>query len=134
MKAKLFVGLLLFILVLIPFTASNSPRQQGRMIFCEHYNPNSGAVGIGTMFSRGNISVIVELSSQIYYNKIFLQLDLYNPRSGQYEYYYSYEFNVDPSYTYIYFNNIYFGLGGHYRVFLLDPNRNVITNGLVEIL
>jgi len=101
---------------------------------CEDYDSVEGEINVGDRFYTGNLTAVVLLENPIYYTKIFIQLDKYNPREGDFSYYYDYEFDVDSDMDYIYFNDIYFGEAGFYRVFLLDPSKNTITSSLVEII
>jgi len=107
----------------------------GSMFFCERYNTKYDMpINVSNRFTRGNICVITNLGYSINQSYVIIQLDRLNPVTHQYEYYNSYNFTVNPSYSYIYFNNVYFGMSGHYRVFLLRQDRQVIISGLVEII
>jgi hypothetical protein len=77
---------------------------------------------------------MAKLAKEIYYTKITVQLDKYNPREGKFEYYNAFPFDTESDMTYIFFNDIEFNDKGFYRVFLLDPNKNTITSALVEII
>jgi len=104
------------------------------LYFCENYDPIEGEINAGDRFVKGSLTVVVLLEAPIYYTKVFVQLDKYNPREGDFEYYYDDEFEVEPDLDYIYFSDIFFGEAGFYRVFLLDPSKNTITSSIIEIL
>lgn len=109
--------------------------QSGNMFFCEYYDPVSNMpINIGNRFTKGNLCVVANLGYQINQHNVVIQLDRLNPLTGNYEYYNAYNFIVNPNYSYIYFNNVYFGLSGTYRVFLLYSNRVPIISGLIEII
>jgi hypothetical protein len=104
------------------------------LYFCERYDSVEGEINTGDRFHTGNLTVVTLLESSIYYTKIYIQLDKYNPREGDFEYYSDEEFDVESDMDYIYFSDIYFGESGFYRVFLLDPQRNTIASAIVEII
>jgi len=126
---KKFVIIAFFIVMTGILTAQSADL----LYFCERYDSNDGEINAGDRFFSGNLTVVVLLEAPIYYTKIYIQLDKYNPREGDFEYYNDYEFDVESDMDYIYFDDIYFGDTGFYRVFLLDPNRNTITSAIVEI-
>ena len=104
------------------------------LYFCERYDTEMGEVNAGDRFYSGNLTVMTLLAAPVYYTKIYIQLDKYNPRNGEFEYYSDVEFVVEPDMDYMYFNDIYFGERGFYRVFMLDPTRNNIVSAIVEII
>lgn len=104
------------------------------LYFCQRYDAAEGEINAGDRFYTGNLTVMTLLSAPIFYTKVFIQLDKYNPRANEFEYYYDYEFDVQPDLDYFYFDNIKFEQAGFYRVFLLDPSRNTMTSALIEII
>lgn len=109
--------------------------QSGDLLyFCEKYDPELGEINMGDRFYSGYLTVVVLLSAPIYYTKIIIQLDKYNPREAVFEYYDDYEFDTEPDMDYIYFDNVSFKEPGIYRVFMLDPTKNTITSSLIEII
>ncbi|MBN2461657.1 MAG: hypothetical protein JXB60_08615 [Candidatus Cloacimonetes bacterium] len=104
------------------------------MYFCVRYDPDTGEIDCSDRFTVGNITVVVLLATPVYFEKVFIQLDKFNPRVNDFEYYKDYEFDVEPDMDYIYFNDINFADLGMYRVFLLDPFKETITSALVEIV
>ena len=127
---KKYVVVAFFVFVLSGILAAQSC---DLLYFCKSFDANDGEVDAGDRFYTGNLTVVVLLEAPIYYTKIFIQLNKYNPREGEFEYYSDTEFDVEADLNYIYFNDIYFGDAGFYRVFLLDPSRNTITSAVVEI-
>ncbi|MFC1888125.1 hypothetical protein ACFLYK_04890, partial [Candidatus Cloacimonadota bacterium] len=91
-------------------------------------------VDCGDRFYVGNVNIMVNLESAIYYTSVRIQLDKFDPRSNDFEYYNDYEFDVESDMDYINFGKVYFGEKGFYRVFLLDPYDETITSALVEII
>lgn len=135
-KTTKLLVLLIAVVVSVSFYVNNESQvHDANVIFCEYYDTYSNMpVNVGNRFTKGNICVIANLGFPINQNSVLIQLDRYNNETGKYEYYNSMNFRVNPAYSYIYFNNIYFGLSGHYRVFLLYRNRTVVVSGLVEII
>lgn len=122
------------VVILLIFSATLAAQSCDLLYFCSRYDATEGEIDAGDRFYTGNLTVVTLLEAPIFYSKVFVQLDKYNPREGDFEYYNDYEYDVDPDLDYIYFDNIYFGEAGFYRVFLLDPNRNTITSAIVEII
>jgi hypothetical protein len=128
---KMITGLFFTIMFLYPY--SNSFCQSCDLLyFCEKYDGEE--INCADRFYKGKLTVMVRLSKEIFFTKVFVQLDKYNPREGKFEFYKDYNFNTDSTMTYIYFNDIEFSDKGFYRVFLLDPDKNTITSGLIEII
>jgi len=103
------------------------------LYFCVNYDSEVGEIDCSDRFTTGNITVVALLKSAIYYTKLTVQIDKYNPREATFEYYDAWEFDVDPDMDYIYFNDINFQDKGIFRVFLVDPEENTITSSLIEI-
>ena len=102
------------------------------LYFCVKYDGTE--IDCADRFTPGKITVMAKLSKEIFYNKVYIQADKYNPREGKFEYYKDYDFDVDSTMTYIYFPNVELKDKGIYRIFLLDPNKNTVTSALVEII
>jgi hypothetical protein len=130
MKKLLFFGVLF--LILIGFQNKTKAQSCDILYFCVNYDGKE--IDCADRFTAGKITVMVRLAKEIFFTKVTVQLDKYNPREGKFEYYNSYAFDTEADMTYIYFNNIEFNDKGFYRVFLLDPSKNTITSGLVEII
>lgn len=102
------------------------------LYFCVKYD--GGEKDCSDRFYAGTLTVMAKLASEIYFEKVYIQLDKYDPRSGTFKYYNDYEFTTEPDMTYIYFPGINFGDRGFYRVFLLSPTKETITSALIEII
>lgn len=120
---KLSVPLIAIFLVL---TASKI-KSQDLLYFCEKYTDHE--VGVRDRFTTGALTVMAKLDNPIYYNNVSIQLDKYNCKTGDFEYYYSKKFDVDGKWSYIHFDKIPFSEPGLFRVFLLDPDGNTIVSG-----
>ncbi|HHE37340.1 MAG TPA: hypothetical protein ENL20_02065 [Candidatus Cloacimonetes bacterium] len=131
MKKLLFV--IIFVNLLFSSIVSIYAQNCDLLYFCVSYDPDAGEIDCSDRFTTGNITVVALLKSPIFYTKITIQVDKYNPREGTFEYYDAWEFDVDPEMDFIYFNDINFQDKGFFRVFLVDPEENIITSGLVEI-
>lgn len=121
----------LFILFIIITTATQI-KSQDLLYFCEKYT--DGEVGVSDRFTTGVLTVMVKLDKPIYYNNVSIQLDKYNCRTDDFEYYDSRTFDVDGKWSYIHFDKITFSDPGLFRLFLLDPDGNTIVSGLIEII
>ena len=125
----LFSGILFLFII-----ATLSAQSCDILYFCERYDTEMGEVNAGDRLPVGNLTVMALLAAPVYYTKIYIQLDKYNPRNGEFEYYSDEEFTVESDMDYMYFNDIYFSEKGFYRVFMLDPTRNNIVSAIVEII
>ena len=129
------IVLLGFCLVLLGSVVSTLSAQNCDLLyFCVRYDSDLGEIDQSDRFTTGNITVMVLLESAIRLNEITIQLDKFNARKNEFEYYEDYEFDVGYDMDYIFFNDINFADPGIYRVFLLDPRGNTIVSSLVEIV
>ena len=131
---KKYALIFICLLVLLPITLKIEAQSCDLLYFCEEYDATDGEIGCNDRYYAGNLTVVTLLSSPIYYTKVTVQLDKFDPKSNDFEYYNDWEFDVESDMDYIYFENIYFGDPGFYRVFLLDPYRQTIVSALVEII
>lgn len=130
---KRIASLFLVLFLAFAFNASELRAQDCDILyFCVKYE--GGEKDCSDRFTTGKITVMVKLNGPVYYTKVSIQSDKYNPKLGKFEYHDKKEFDVSSDMTYIYFPNIEFGDPGFYRVFLLDPQGNTMTSGLVEII
>ena len=125
----LFSGILLLFMI-----TTLSAQSCDILYFCEIYDTETGEVNAGDRFYSGNLTVMALLAAPIYYTKVYIQLDKYNPRNGEFEYYSDEEFTVESDMDYMYFNDVYFGEKGFYRVFMLDPTKNTMVSAIIEII
>ncbi len=126
---KLFFPLM-GVLFLLLYTAEL--RSQDLLYFCEKYTDRE--IGTGDRFTTGNLTVMVKLDLPIFYENVSIQWDKLNCKTGNFEYANSKSFTVDGNWTYMFFDGINFAEPGIYRVFLLDPAKNTMVSGLVEII
>jgi len=109
------------------------------MYFCDRYDEYDGEIGVKDRFYKGPITVMVKCDYALNLNDVTIQYDRYNFRSGKFEFYKSFEFDIDSDMKYIYFaptsgNSMEFDDAGFYRVFLLDSNGDTIASALIEII
>jgi hypothetical protein len=130
MKKMFYLMVVLFIV--IGFQNKIKAQSCDILYFCVNYDGKE--IDCSDRFTAGKITVMVKLVKEIFFTKVTVQLDKYNAREGTFAYYNSYPFDTESDMTYIYFNNIEFNDKGFYRVFLLDPDKNTIASGLVEII
>ena len=121
--------------ILFLFMIATLPAQSCDILyFCENYDAEMGEINAGDRFNSGNLTVMTLLAAPVYYTKIYIQLDKYNPRNGEFEYHSDVEFTVESDMDYMYFNDVYFGEKGFYRVFMLDPTKNTMVSAIIEII
>ena len=136
-KSHLFFVLFLlftFVGMDISVLAQNEPV----LYFCEKYGRN-GEEGVSDRFTTGYITVMVKCDYALNLDDVSIQYDKYNFRTGDFEYYKKFDFNVQPDMKYIYFSrndesDMEFEDPGFYRVFLLDDRDRTVTSALIEII
>ncbi len=136
-KAKIFFGLFAFV-VLVGFTSKIQAQNGPVLYFCERYG-SSGEISISDRFYTGYLTVMVKCDYALGLKDVFIQFDKYNCRTGSFEYYKRFSYEVEPDMKYIYFeknstSDMNFEEPGLYRVFLLDENKKTVTSGLIEII
>jgi len=129
-----FALLLTFIGMNVSVLAQTEPV----LYFCEKYGRN-GEEGVSDRFTTGYITVMVKSDYALNLDDVSIQYDKYNFRTGDFEYYKKFDFNVQPDMKYIYFSrndesDMEFEDPGFYRVFLLDDRGRTVTSALVEII
>ena len=133
---------LFFIVMLFSFLMMNSntfAQAEPVMYFCDRYDDYDGEIGIKDRFYKGPITVMVKCDVALNLTDATIQYDRYNFRSGKFEYYKSFDFDVSSDMKYIFFaptsgNSMEFDDAGFYRVFLLDPDGNTVASALIEII
>jgi len=130
MKKLFVIGLFLGLL----FTTNTKIQAQSCdiMYFCVSYD--GGEKDCSDRFYAGKLTVMAKLANEIYFEKVTVQLDKFEPRTGEFKYYNDYEFDTESDMTYIFFPGIDFKDRGFYRVFLLNPSKETITSALIEII
>ncbi|MCZ6703142.1 MAG: hypothetical protein O6940_08885 [Ignavibacteria bacterium] len=108
------------------------------MFFCEKYNRN-GEVGISDRFTTGYLTVMVKADYALGLDDVAIQLDKYNYRSDEFEYYKKFYYTIETDMKYVYFSkndesDMEFEDPGIFRVFLLDNRDRTVASALIEII
>ena len=108
------------------------------MYFCEKYGRN-GEVGVSDRFTTGYLTVMVKCDYALRLDDVAIQLDKYDFRSGEFEYYKKFYYTIDLDMKYVYFakndeSDMEFEDPGFYRVFLLDERDKTVASALIEII
>jgi len=108
------------------------------MYFCEKYGRN-GEVGVSDRFTTGYLTVMVKCDYALRLDDVAIQLDKYDFRSGEFEYYKKFNYTIDLDMKYVYFerndeSDMDFEDPGFYRVFLLDDRDKTVASALIEII
>ncbi len=109
------------------------------MYFCEYYDDEKGEVNISDRFVKGNFTIMIKSHSPIAAGKVEIEIDKYDCDSSKFSYYKGFEYNINESSTYLFFeadneNDLSINDAGFYRIFLLDEKFNTITSALIEII
>jgi len=137
---KLKILFVLFALVFVSGFTSTANAQNGPVLyFCERYDADQGEISISDRFYTGHLTVMVKCDYALGLRDCYIQYDKYNQRTGSFEYYKKFTFEVTPDMKYIYFsktkgNDMSFDETGIYRVFLLDAKGKTMASGLIEII
>lgn len=108
------------------------------MYFCEKYDRN-GEVGVSDRFTTGYLTVMVKSDYALGLDDVSIQLDKYNIRKGEFEYYKKFYYTIETDMKYVYFakndeSDMEFEDPGIYRVFLLDDRDRTVASALIEII
>jgi hypothetical protein len=138
---KILNGLLLFTIFLAFFAISPRTFAQAEpvMYFCEKYDSDLGEVGVSDRFTKGYVTVMVKADNALGLKDVAIQYDMYNYRTGKFEYYKKFNFTIDRDMKYVFFSrndtsDMEFNDPGFYRVFLLDENDKTVASALIEII
>ena len=109
------------------------------LYFCDRYDEYQGEIGVKDRFTKGPVTVMAKCNVPLYLTNVTIQYDRYNFRSGKYEFYKSFVFDIELDMKYVYFgptsgNDMRFDDSGFYRVFLLDENDETVATALIEII
>ena len=109
------------------------------MYFCERYDDYDGEIGVSDRFTKGHITVMVKADDALRLKDVAIQYDMYNFRTGKFEYYKKFYFTIDRDMKYVFFarndeSDMEFEEAGFYRVFLLDEDDKTVTSALIEII
>jgi len=124
---------LLFILVFI--SSLIYCQSKPLLYFCQEYDYEKGEVGQGSVFTPGQITVMVKANDPLGLKEVDIQFDKLNMRTGKYEFYDKIPFTLNPKGNYFYFTKDEMQLKevGVYRCFLLSGDK-VIANSSLEII
>jgi len=108
------------------------------MYFCEKYGKN-GEVGVSDRFTTGYLTVVVKSDYALGLDEVAIQLDKYNYRKDEFEFYKKFDYSIDTDMKYVYFtkndeSDMEFEDPGFYRVFLLDDRDRTVASALIEII
>ena len=108
------------------------------MFFCEKYGGN-GEVGVSDRFTTGYLTVVVKADYAMGLDDFAIQLDKYNYRKAEFEYYKKFYYTIDTDMKYVYFSkndesDMEFEDPGIFRVFLLDDRDRTVASALIEII
>ena len=108
------------------------------MYFCEKYGKN-GEVGVSDRFTTGYLTVMVKSDYALRLDDVAIQLDKYNFRTGEFEFYKKFNYNIELEMKYVFFekndeSDMEFEDPGFYRVFLLDDRDRTVASAIIEII
>lgn len=108
------------------------------MYFCEKYGRN-GEVGVSDRFTTGYLTVIVKSDYALRLDDVAIQLDKYNFRTSEFEFYKKFYYNIELEMKYVFFekndeSDMEFEDPGFYRVFLLDDRDRTVASAIIEII
>ena len=137
-----YFGYLFSVLLFISLFVTNThtfAQSEPVLYFCERYDDDDGEVGVSDRFTTGYITVMAKCDYAMRLDDVSIQYDKYNERTGDFEYYKKFDFEVDRDMKYIFFerndsSDMEFEDPGFYRVFLLDEDGKTVASALVEII
>ena len=137
---KRFILFFAFVL-LFSFIAMHSTifaQEEPVMYFCEKYG-RDGEVGVSDRFTTGYLTVMVKSDYALRLDDVAIQLDKYNFRTGEFEYYKKFNYTVELDMKYVFFtrnddSDMEFEDPGFYRVFLLDDRDRTVASAIIEII
>ena len=108
------------------------------MYFCEKYGRN-GEEGVSDRFTTGYLTVVIKSDYALRLDDVSIQLDKYNFRSGEFEYYKKFYYTIELDMKYVFFSkndesDMEFEDPGFYRVFLLDDRDKTVASAIIEII
>ena len=127
--------------LLFSFVAMHSTvfaQEEPVMYFCEKYGRN-GEVGVSDRFTTGYLTVMVKSDYALRLDDVAIQLDKYNFRTGEFEYYKKFNYTIELDMKYVFFeknddSDMEFEDPGFYRVFLLDDRDRTVASAIIEII
>ena len=138
MKNSRFLFSLFILSIFIGLRAEVFAQESPVMYFCEKYGKN-GEVGISDRFTTGYLTVVVKSSYKLKLTTVHIELDKYNFKKDEFEFYKKFEYTLEPDMKYVYFSknddsDMSFDEAGFYRVFLLDEDDRTVASAVVEII
>lgn len=139
MKKLNYLFLLTMLLSILGMYSNTYAQSEPVMYFCERYDDYDGEIGVNDRFTKGHITVMVKADAALRLEDVAIQYDMYNFRTGKFEYYKKFYFTIDKDMKYVFFerndeSDMEFNDPGFYRVFLLDEDAKTITSALIEII
>lgn len=129
-----------FVLLFSFFTMHSAAiaQEEPVMYFCEKYGRN-GEEGVSDRFTTGYLTVMVKSSYALRLDDVAIQLDKYNFRTGEFEYYKKFNYTIELDQKYVFFtkndeSDMEFEDPGFYRVFLLDDRDRTVASAIIEII
>ena len=127
--------------LLFSFIAMHSTvfaQEEPVMYFCEKYG-RDGEVGVSDRFTTGYLTVMVKSDYALRLDDVAIQLDKYNFRTSEFEYYKKFYYNIDLDMKFVFFaknddSDMEFEDPGFYRVFLLDDRDRTVASAIIEII
>jgi hypothetical protein len=139
MKKPNYLLLLTTFLSFLAMYSNTFAQSEPVLYFCERYDSDDGEVGVSDRFTTGYITVMVKCDYELKLDDVTIQYDQYNDRTGKFEFYKKFDFNVERDMKYIFFernddSDMEFEDPGFYRVFLLDEDDKTVASALIEII
>ena len=136
-KFHLFL-LLSFLFAFVAMNTAAFAQEEPVMYFCEKYGRN-GEQGVSDRFTTGYLTVMVKSSYALRLDDVAIQLDKYNFRTGEFEYYKKFNYTIELDMKYVFFeknddSDMEFEDPGFYRVFLLDDRDRTVASAIIEII
>jgi hypothetical protein len=139
MKKINFLILLTMFLSVVAISSNLFAQSEPVMYFCERYDDYDGEIGVSDRFTKGHITVMVKADNALRLEDVAIQYDMYNFRTGKFEYYKKFYFTIERDMKYVFFSkndesDMEFEEAGFYRVFLLDEDDKTVTSAIIEII
>jgi hypothetical protein len=139
MKKPNYLLLLTTFLSFLAMYSNTFAQSEPVMYFCERYDSDDGEIGVRDRYSTGPVTVMVKCDYALKLDDVSIQYDKYNDRTGKFEFYKKFSFDIDRDMSYIFFeqnddSDMRFDDEGFYRVFLLDEDDKTIASALIEII
>lgn len=139
MKKLNYLFLITMFFSFLAIYSSTFAQSEPVMYFCERYDDYDGEIGVSDRFTTGHITVMVKSDNALRLTDVAIQYDMYNFRTGKFEYYKKFYFTIDSDMKYVFFarndeSDMEFNDPGFYRVFLLDEDEKTVASAIIEII